>query len=223
MRPAKHPAAGRVRSVPSTRCCTLLLHQDQQGPVRRLKTRFDLGGAKGTRTPGLLDANRIFCVFLRRLMSPDEPPTCGDCRRPSVDVARSRTPLALCLALLDGPSGSAAELLALGGSDTHSIAAGAEDRFPADNSQETAVQSTICLHWHLPVPLLKPSSWRIQTPLEHGRRAWASRHVAELSRLKGSRRRAARAAGPASAPGSALGPARRTPGHMRKRGADQRG
>jgi hypothetical protein len=38
-------------------------------------------------------------------MSPDEPSTCGDYRRPSVDVARSRTPLALCLALLDGPSG----------------------------------------------------------------------------------------------------------------------
>src|SRR5580704_17080565 len=57
-------------------------------------------GAKGTRTPGLLDANHIFCVFLRRPVSPDEPFTCGDCRKPSVGVARSLAPLALCLALL---------------------------------------------------------------------------------------------------------------------------
>jgi len=32
-------------------------------------------------------------------MSPDEPSTCGDCRRLSVGVAQSLTPLALCLAL----------------------------------------------------------------------------------------------------------------------------
>ena len=61
--------------------------------------RSKMRGAKGTRTPGLLDANHIFCVFLRRLTSPDEASTCGDRRRASVGVARSRTPLALCLAL----------------------------------------------------------------------------------------------------------------------------
>jgi hypothetical protein len=49
-----------------------------------------LGGAKGTRIPGLLDANHIFCVFLRRLTSPDEASTCGDRRRVSVGVAGCR-------------------------------------------------------------------------------------------------------------------------------------
>src|SRR2546429_7750918 len=43
-------------------------------------------GAKGTRTPGLLDANQIFGVFLRRLASPDEAPTCADRRRVSAHV-----------------------------------------------------------------------------------------------------------------------------------------
>jgi len=48
--------------------------------------------------------NQIFCVFLRRLVSPDEASTCGYCRWPSAVVARSLTPLALCLALLVHPS-----------------------------------------------------------------------------------------------------------------------
>jgi len=56
-------------------------------------------GAKGTRTPGLLDANHIFRVFLRRWTCPDGPSSCGDCRQLSVDVAWSLAPLALCLAL----------------------------------------------------------------------------------------------------------------------------
>jgi len=62
-------------------------------------------GAKGTRTPGLLDANQIFCVSLRGWKSPDGQFTCGDRRRLSVGVARSLAPLALCLALLRHPSG----------------------------------------------------------------------------------------------------------------------
>jgi hypothetical protein len=86
----------QMRGV-GARCCTPLLYIGDRCSKMR--------GAKGTRTPGLLDANQIFGVFLRRLASPDEAPTCADRRRVSAHVARSRTPLALCLALLRHPSG----------------------------------------------------------------------------------------------------------------------
>jgi hypothetical protein len=99
-------------------------------------------GAKGTRTPGLLDANQIFGVFLRRLASPDKASTCSDRRRVSVHVARSRTPLALCLALLRHPSGLVG---VTGGARAFAPAASpqmAVTGFLSSRNQEAARQST---------------------------------------------------------------------------------
>ena len=118
-------------------------------------------GAKGTRTPGLLDANHIFCVFLRRPVSPDEPFTCGDCRRPSAGVAWSRTPLALCLALLSHPSGLGGESCGADGARSREIVAGGADRSCCEARPRTAGQSTNFGHlalaifsvgasWHVP-------------------------------------------------------------------------
>jgi hypothetical protein len=88
----------RSRQLPHC-CCT-------RTGKRRIHARnrsLTCGGAKGARTPDLLVANHISCVFLRRLASADELSTCGDCCRLSVGVAWTLAPLALCLALL-GPS-----------------------------------------------------------------------------------------------------------------------
>ena len=128
-------------------------------------------GAKGTRTPGLLDANQIFWVFLRRWTWPDGPFTCGDCRRLSVGVAPSLAPLALCLALWGRPSGSAAELMALG-FDTHNIAAGGGHRFfPRAAGRKPQFRAQFWLLWLLPSSLLRLSGWRLQKPLEDRRPA----------------------------------------------------
>ncbi len=117
-------------------------------------------GAKGTRTPGLLDANHIFCVSLRRSVSPDDPPTCGDCLWLSVDVARSRTPLALCLALLRHPSGlGGAASGASGSTCTASPQVVAMD-FPARHDQETAGEGTNCRHLAL-ARFSYEASWQV--------------------------------------------------------------
>jgi len=62
------------------RCCTLLLHQVSQGLVRRSHYGSDLRGAKGTRTPGLLDANQ---TLFQLSYSPGTPlakgTRCGGC------------------------------------------------------------------------------------------------------------------------------------------------
>jgi hypothetical protein len=57
----------------------ILLHQDRQAPDSWSQPAPDLGGAKGARTPDLLVANHIFCVFLRRPMSPSEASNWEDC------------------------------------------------------------------------------------------------------------------------------------------------
>jgi len=64
----------------------------------------------------------------RSRTGPDEPFTCGDCRRPSAGVAWSRTPLALCLALLSHPSGLGGESCGADGARSREIVAGGADR-----------------------------------------------------------------------------------------------
>ena len=117
-------------------------------------------GAKGTRTPGLLDANHIFCVFLRRLASPDEALTCGDRRRVSVGIARSRTPLALCLALLRHPSGFGGGARGASGSTCTASPQVVVMGFPASHDQETAGGGTNCRHLAL-ARFSGEASWQV--------------------------------------------------------------
>jgi hypothetical protein len=148
-------------------------------------------GAKGTRTPGLLDANHIFCVFLRRPVSPDEASTWGDRRRVSVGVTTEPDSVGSLFGSF-GPSfwlggrtrGARGSTLTASPQVLRTVfSCGSAVRKPQFRPQ-------FCLHWLLPGSPLRPSSWRLQTPLEHGRPAWASRHVAESSRSWKSRRRA---------------------------------
>jgi hypothetical protein len=117
-------------------------------------------GAKGTRNPGLLDANQIFCVFLCRLTSPDEAFTCGDRRRVSVGVARSRTPLALCLALLRHPSGFGGGTRGASGSTCTASPQVVVMGFPASHDQETAGEGTNCRHLAL-ARFSDEASWQV--------------------------------------------------------------
>ena len=166
----------------------------------------DLGGAKGTRTPGLLDANHIFCVFLRRSTSPDDPSTCGDCRRLSVGVARSRTPLALCLALLRHPSGLGDAARGASGSTCAASPQVVVMGFPASHDRETAGEGTNCRHLAL-ARFSYEASWQVPPDTAETRcsvhpKSTSRCRVAPFFRQGGALRAAA---GPASAAASGLG------------------
>jgi hypothetical protein len=172
---------------------------------------FEKCGAKGTRTPGLLDANQIFGVFLRRLASPDEASTCADRRRVSAHVARSRTPLALCLALLRHPSGlgdatCGARRFAPAASPQMAVTG-----FLSSRNQEMAGQSTSLGQMAL-ARLSAEASWLVPPDTAETRVSASPRCVAELC-LNGNQAAPLRGARPGVSTGLCPGrPARRTPG-----------